>query len=392
MSRRASLTFIAFLVVVFVASPACRKGGAAVKRYPVKGKVTEVDLGQKLLTLDHQDIPGYMPAMIMPFPVKDDQLLKVAAPGDEVTASLVITRDNRYWLEDLVVTRKTPEGARPSARPAHREPEPGEAVAKALAAEPALQAQTHLLSISFDPEHDTPEVLKRYGRAFAGEGPRPFAHWEFAPDPTRRSGGWAASWASTTTPTRGCGCTTCAPRWSAPTVRSSGPSAEATGSRSSSWRTCAPRPAPRSGRRVFDPSGPSSRTSRSAPPSPARAPPSPFPPPSSWPGRGRGGRRPGRRACGSSGGGRWEGRARRSRCASSRSFPRVSPPAGPRLALPGRAGSPREEGCRAPSAPRSCAAHAGRVRRGRRRSGPGSSSRRAVPSTRGVETRRSPRT
>src|SRR6266511_1549390 len=204
MSRRASLTFIAFLVVVFVASPACRKGGAAVKRYPVKGKVTEVDLGQKLLTLDHQDIPGYMPAMIMPFPVKDDQLLKVAAPGDEVTASLVITRDNRY------------------------------------------------------------------GRAFAGEGPRPFAHWAFAPDPTRRSGGWAASWASTTTPTRGCGCTTCAPRWSAPTVRSSGPSAEATGSRSSSWRTCAPRPAPRSGRRVFDPSGPSSRTSRSAPPSPAR--------------------------------------------------------------------------------------------------------------------------
>ncbi len=241
MSRRASLTFIAFLVVVLVASPACRKGGAAVKRYPVKGKVTEVDLGQKLLTLDHQDIPGYMPAMIMPFPVKDDQLLKVAAPGDEVTASLVITRDNRYWLEDLVVTRKTPEGARPSARPAHREPEPGEAVpdvalvnqdgkrirladyrghalaltfiytrcplpefcprmsrnfeaaAKALAAEPALQAQTHLLSISFDPEHDTPEVLKSYGRPFAGEGPRPFAHWEFASGPEaeiRRLGGF----------------------------------------------------------------------------------------------------------------------------------------------------------------------------------------------------------
>ncbi|HEX9202606.1 MAG TPA: SCO family protein, partial [Vicinamibacteria bacterium] len=55
-----------------------------------------------------------------------------------------------------------------------------EAASKALAAEPALQARTHLLSISFDPEHDTPEVLKRYGRAFAGEGPRPFAHWEFA--------------------------------------------------------------------------------------------------------------------------------------------------------------------------------------------------------------------
>ncbi len=194
----------------------------------MKGKVTEVDLVQKLLTLDHQDIPGYMPAMIMAFPVRDDQLLKVAAPGDEVTASLVITRDNRYWLEDLVVTHRAPESARPSARASPPEPVPGAAVpdvglvnqdgkrirladyrgrvlaltfiytrcplpefcplmsrnfqaaAKALAAEPALQARTHLLSISFDPEHDTPEVLRRYGRAFVGDGPLPFAHWEFA--------------------------------------------------------------------------------------------------------------------------------------------------------------------------------------------------------------------
>jgi protein SCO1 len=209
------------------AAPACRKAVDAGKRYPVKGKVTEVDAGQKLLTLDHQDIPGYMPAMIMPFPVKDDRLLKAAAPGDEVTASLVVTR-NDYWLEDVVVTRRTPEGARPAARPQPREPEPGEALpdvalvnqdgrkirladyrgralaltfiytrcplpdfcplmsrnfeaaSKALAAEPALQARTHLLSISFDTGHDTPPVLRAYGRNFAGDGPRAFAHWEFA--------------------------------------------------------------------------------------------------------------------------------------------------------------------------------------------------------------------
>ena len=190
-----------------------------------------MDPGQKLLTLEHQDIPGYMPAMIMPFPVKDDRLLKVAAPGDEVTAALVVSRDNRYWLEDLVVTRRAPEGARAPARPAPREPKPGapvpdvalvnqdgksirladyrgrvlaltfiytrcplpefcplvsrnfEAASEALAAEPALQARTHLLSISFDPEHDTPEVLRRYGRRFVGDGSRPFAHWEFASGP-----------------------------------------------------------------------------------------------------------------------------------------------------------------------------------------------------------------
>ena len=186
-----------------------------------------MDTGQKLLTLDHQDIPGYMPAMIMPFPVKDDRMLKAAAPGDEVTASLVVTGKD-YWLEDVVVTRRTPDGAHPTARPQPREPEPGaalpdfalvnqdgrkirladyrgralaltfiytrcplpdfcplmsrnfEAASKELAADPALQARTHLLSISFDTQHDTPEVLKRYGSAFVGDGPRPFAHWEFA--------------------------------------------------------------------------------------------------------------------------------------------------------------------------------------------------------------------
>ena len=34
--------------------------------------------------------------------------------------------------------------------------------------------------ISFDTTHDTPEVLKRFGRSLAGKGPQPFAHWAFA--------------------------------------------------------------------------------------------------------------------------------------------------------------------------------------------------------------------
>src|SRR5207247_9030019 len=92
------------------------------------GRVSQVDRVQQRLALDHDDIAGYMPDMIMPFPVKDDQMLKVAAPGDDITATLVFTRDNRYWLEDLVVTHRTPESARPSARPSPREPVPGEAV------------------------------------------------------------------------------------------------------------------------------------------------------------------------------------------------------------------------------------------------------------------------
>jgi protein SCO1/2 len=40
---------------------------------------------------------------------------------------------------------------------------------------------THLLSISFDPEHDTPKVLRKYGYSVAHtQDARLFKRWEFA--------------------------------------------------------------------------------------------------------------------------------------------------------------------------------------------------------------------
>src|SRR5206468_2977536 len=179
------------------------------------------------------------------------------------------------------------------------------------AAEPALQARSHLLSISFDPKHDTPEVLRRYGRAFVGDGPRPFAHWEFASGPDseiRKLGGFLGL---DYDPDQG--------MWV------------------HNLRTA-----------VVGPDGTLVRSIRG----------------SDW--------KPEelvadlRAAAGAAKGGR------------------------PR-APPGPAGRRRQEGCRAPSAPRSCAVPSGRERRGRRRSGPGSSSREEVPSTRGAGRRRSPR-
>lgn len=46
---------------------------------------------------------------------------------------------------------------------------------RALKAEPALAAQTRLLTLSFDPEHDTPEVMRLYGAGFQ-DGP---IDWRF---------------------------------------------------------------------------------------------------------------------------------------------------------------------------------------------------------------------
>jgi len=50
-----------------------------------------------------------------------------------------------------------------------------------LEKQPEVYGKTHLLSISFDPEYDTPKVLRSYGAAYTGRyTDETFAHWEFA--------------------------------------------------------------------------------------------------------------------------------------------------------------------------------------------------------------------
>jgi protein SCO1/2 len=52
---------------------------------------------------------------------------------------------------------------------------------RALGQDPELYGKTHLLSISIDPEYDTPKVLRSYGAAHTERYQNEtFAHWEFA--------------------------------------------------------------------------------------------------------------------------------------------------------------------------------------------------------------------
>jgi Cu/Ag efflux protein CusF len=48
------------------------------------GVVRRVDAGEKTIEIDHEEIKGYMPAMTMPYHVKDQALLEKVAPGDKV--------------------------------------------------------------------------------------------------------------------------------------------------------------------------------------------------------------------------------------------------------------------------------------------------------------------
>lgn len=228
MSILRRLALLAPLVSLLSAGCAGEAPDSGAKSYPLKGKVVAVDAANRKITIDHEEIVNFMPAMTMAFVVreKDAALLEGVNPGDEVTARLVAP-DSRYWIEDLVVVKRgTPD---PNAAPppdAHRL-QPGDAVPDvalvnqdgeavrlsdyqgrslavtfvytrcplpdycplmmknfaaahaALCADAELGARTHLLTVSFDTTHDTPEILRAFGKPFQRTDP-PFTHWELA--------------------------------------------------------------------------------------------------------------------------------------------------------------------------------------------------------------------
>ena len=230
--RRAIVSHLLLSLVCLIAaaSLACRQTqtAAPAHRYELKGKVISVDKARHRVTLDHEEIPGYMEAMVMPYTIKDEQVLAELAPGDQLRATLVVG-DNSSWLEDIMFTRSAPDSSangKPEARPG---PKPGDAVTdfklvnqdakpislskyrgkallltfiytrcplpeyctlmstnfaaidKELQKTPELYAKTHLLSVSFDPAYDTPKVLRSYGAAHTGNfTSETFKHWEFA--------------------------------------------------------------------------------------------------------------------------------------------------------------------------------------------------------------------
>jgi len=200
---------------------------ATVKRYPLRGKVLSIQLSKQQITVQHEDIPGFMPGMTMPFHVKDASALKRLAPGDQISAVLLVrTADESYEVDEIRVLRPAAAGTSGGAVQGHplqlgdslpdavltnqdnksvhlssyrgklllvtfiytRCPMPTACpmitshfarVHALLSADAKLAAQSHLLSITLDPTYDTPQVLRRFGLAYLHDHPEGFAHWEF---------------------------------------------------------------------------------------------------------------------------------------------------------------------------------------------------------------------
>ena len=74
--------------------------------YALHGRIMSVDkLGHELI-IDHDAIPGFMEAMTMPYPVKDDAELRKLSPGDHIEADLLVNKESgELWLANIHVTR-----------------------------------------------------------------------------------------------------------------------------------------------------------------------------------------------------------------------------------------------------------------------------------------------
>jgi len=85
------------------------------RKYPLQGEVVGKNAATSEITVKHGDIPGFMPAMAMPYRVKNPAVVQELQPGDKIAADVVIGKDpSDYWLEDV---RITDESARVPAKP-----------------------------------------------------------------------------------------------------------------------------------------------------------------------------------------------------------------------------------------------------------------------------------
>ncbi len=96
------------------AAPAEPSTSAQFKVYPLRGKLVSTNAATGEATVRHQDIPGFMKAMTMTFKLQDARVLRSLAPGDMITAELLVPTDPdaEYLLDHVVVVAE----ARPHSK------------------------------------------------------------------------------------------------------------------------------------------------------------------------------------------------------------------------------------------------------------------------------------
>ncbi len=214
----------AFFLLCFVSCGV--KQSVAEKTFSVRGVVKEVEAAKKTVTVQHEKIPGYMDAMTMPFEVKNTNELRGLKVGDRIAFQMVVA-EKEGWIRHIVKLDQSPEQmpSRTSVQVVkaiepldpgepvpdfHLTNELGQAISLAdlkgkafamtfiftscpfpnfcprmtsnfsetenkLIGQKGAPTNWMLLSVSFDPEHDSPEKLLAYGKVQNYDP----AHWHF---------------------------------------------------------------------------------------------------------------------------------------------------------------------------------------------------------------------
>lgn len=201
-------------------------GGTNARLFSVKGVVRELEPAEQTAVISNEAISNYMDAMTMPFKVRDAKQLNGLRPGDKVAFRLHVTPTDS-WVDQVVrigtvplnenktLPAETPQvPARNSLWYYHFTNELGQPVSlsdfhgqalgitffytrcplpnfcprlsknfeealQKLEAMPGAPTNWHFLSVSFDPQFDTPAMMKAYGDSYQYD-PK---HWSFLTGP-----------------------------------------------------------------------------------------------------------------------------------------------------------------------------------------------------------------
>ena len=229
------IILVLLLFSAILVSSCHRSKPQSTKRYPFTGRIISIDTQAQSANIDGDLIQGFMEPMVMTYKFKPPSTLRQLSPGDSISAEVVVvdhdprdeTAEAEYWLENVKITAHAQQPPAAAANALHM-PSPGEEVPdftfmnqdgkrisirqfrgkalmitliytrcpfpefcprmssnfaeiyKQLGSNPSL-ADIQLLSVSFDPDHDTPKVLRDYGFSVAHTHDAAlFRRWQFA--------------------------------------------------------------------------------------------------------------------------------------------------------------------------------------------------------------------
>ncbi len=204
-----------FVATLLLAAASC---GSA-KQYEMRGQILAVNRDKMEILVKHEEIPGLMSAMTMPWKVQSGNMLDNLGPGDLITSQIVVEDNQGVVIKITKLGTAKPDVPAPAgpSQPGVQYLAPGDAVpnqafidheggdrdfntirgdramavtfiytkcpiptfcpamdrqfaeTQALIKARHLEGKAGLLSVSFDPKNDTPPVLAAHARKLGAD-------------------------------------------------------------------------------------------------------------------------------------------------------------------------------------------------------------------------------